>query len=358
MNRYEGVKCPVCGKPFTADDEVTVCPVCGTPHHAACYREAGQCAHEDWHASGRKFVLSEKRADGAARASEGTSGASDTRGEQDTQERQSGAGRVSCPRCGNPCEPDAMFCQRCGFPVGQFRARQQQNPYEPRQAGQPGVQFVYGGMVPPYAGLNPEEELTEGVTVREYAAFIGPAAPQYLLRFKRMAERGKTISWNFLFGIGNAFYLCYRKVYKIGIPLLVYLGLYIGVYLTSTIMTMQSVYAQIALDSSVTMDTIYAMMETAMAALPPWLLNAFVAMRFTILPIMLILALFGDKIYFSHCTEKILALKKDNPGAGAEEIAALAGKKGGVNRRIMTVLMTLALLAFMVVPFMTTFLIR
>ena len=32
MNRYEGVKCPVCGKPFTADDEVTVCPVCGTKY--------------------------------------------------------------------------------------------------------------------------------------------------------------------------------------------------------------------------------------------------------------------------------------------------------------------------------------
>lgn len=26
---YKGIKCPVCDKPFTENDDIVVCPVCG-----------------------------------------------------------------------------------------------------------------------------------------------------------------------------------------------------------------------------------------------------------------------------------------------------------------------------------------
>lgn len=356
MNRYEGVNCPVCGNPFTENDTIIVCPNCGTPHHAECYRAAGKCAHEDWHASGKKFELpKQEKAQNAPPHTERENDDDQTRSQNDAS---------VCPRCGAPCASNAMFCQQCGFPVGQFRAAQaqrqnpdsQQNPY---QHGASGAQFVYGGMVPPYAGLNPDEELTEGITVREYASFIGPAAPQYLLRFKRMVQRGKSISWNFLFGIGNAFYCCYRKMYKIGIPLMIYLALYVGVYLTSSIMTMHAVSAQLATSSAVTMDTIYMLMESAMAGLPSWLLNAFTLLRFLLLPIMLFFALFGDKLYFNYCTKAIQAIKRENPNMSnmeSGESAALIGKKGGVNRKLLRALLLLALVAFTLVPFMSAFL--
>ena len=339
MNRYEGVTCPVCGKPFTEDDLITVCPVCGTPHHVECYRQSGHCAHEDWHASGRKFVLPENTAQSTSRQSD-----EETEGEAGESTARQSRNTSPCPRCGSPCEPDAMFCRQCGFPVAQFRARQN---------GQAGPQQAGFGMIPPYAGMNPDEELTEGITVREYAAFIGPAAPQYLLRFKRMAERGKSVSWNFLFGIGSVFYLCYRKMYRIGIPLLVYFALFIGVYLTSTIMTVQAVYAQLALETSVTMDTIYMLLESAMMSLPAWLLNAYAAMRFTILPIMIVLGLFGDKLYFSHCTNTIRTLKENNSGAASAEM--LAGK-GGVNRKLMMAMLLVVMISLMITPFISSML--
>ena len=52
MTRFENKLCPVCRKPFTADDDIVVCPVCGTPHHRACYNAKGGCGVEEAHASG------------------------------------------------------------------------------------------------------------------------------------------------------------------------------------------------------------------------------------------------------------------------------------------------------------------
>ena len=46
---YIGLKCPICGKPFTADDDIVVCPQCGAPYHRECYIKAGKCIYEDKH---------------------------------------------------------------------------------------------------------------------------------------------------------------------------------------------------------------------------------------------------------------------------------------------------------------------
>ena len=40
---YIGEICPVCGKSFTADDDIVVCPDCGTPHHRECYKTENKC---------------------------------------------------------------------------------------------------------------------------------------------------------------------------------------------------------------------------------------------------------------------------------------------------------------------------
>ncbi|MFR2561998.1 MAG: RING finger protein [Anaeromassilibacillus sp.] len=46
---YTGLKCPVCGKPFTSDDDIVVCPECGAPYHRACYQQAGHCIFQEKH---------------------------------------------------------------------------------------------------------------------------------------------------------------------------------------------------------------------------------------------------------------------------------------------------------------------
>ena len=44
---YQGVCCPVCGKPFQEGDDIVVCPECGAPHHRECYKSLGHCALQD-----------------------------------------------------------------------------------------------------------------------------------------------------------------------------------------------------------------------------------------------------------------------------------------------------------------------
>lgn len=52
MSLYDNQKCPVCGEPFKAGDDVVTCPVCGTPHHRSCYEKLGKCANESLHSQG------------------------------------------------------------------------------------------------------------------------------------------------------------------------------------------------------------------------------------------------------------------------------------------------------------------
>ena len=52
MSLYDNQKCPVCGEPFKAGDDVVTCPVCGTPHHRSCYEKLGKCANESLHLQG------------------------------------------------------------------------------------------------------------------------------------------------------------------------------------------------------------------------------------------------------------------------------------------------------------------
>ena len=53
---YKGIKCPVCDKPFTENDDIVVCPVCGAPYHRGCYKEKGACIFTDLHESGKTWA--------------------------------------------------------------------------------------------------------------------------------------------------------------------------------------------------------------------------------------------------------------------------------------------------------------
>ncbi|MEG0116039.1 MAG: RING finger protein, partial [Hydrogenoanaerobacterium sp.] len=55
MEKYIGICCPVCNKPFTAEDDIAVCPQCGAPHHRSCFKELGRCAFTEQHAPGNEW---------------------------------------------------------------------------------------------------------------------------------------------------------------------------------------------------------------------------------------------------------------------------------------------------------------
>ncbi len=63
---YTGLKCPVCGKPFTSDDDIVVCPECGAPYHRACYQQAGHCIFQEKHGTPDAWKPPEKQTETGA----------------------------------------------------------------------------------------------------------------------------------------------------------------------------------------------------------------------------------------------------------------------------------------------------
>ena len=53
LNKYSNAICPVCGKPFSENDDIVICPDCGAPHHRECYRRLGHCALIENHKLGK-----------------------------------------------------------------------------------------------------------------------------------------------------------------------------------------------------------------------------------------------------------------------------------------------------------------
>ena len=90
---YKGIKCPVCDKPFTENDDIVVCPVCGAPYHRGCYKEKGACIFTDLHESGKTW------------APPVPPDAPNTASELKDKE---------CPNCGTLNAHSALFCNICG----------------------------------------------------------------------------------------------------------------------------------------------------------------------------------------------------------------------------------------------------
>lgn len=191
MSNYTGSKCPVCQKAFTDHDDIVVCPDCGTPYHRTCWPADNRCVFAAKHGTGYEW----KPEAGAQAESEG----------------------IVCPSCGAANPPAARFCCQCGAPVSEQPPRVRVSPQGPRSesAGGAGAQQAREQQAPNYRvyQLHPDDEI-EGVKARDWAAFFGPSAPYYLLRFQAMAATGRKFCVSlsaFLFG---PLYFLYRKAWK------------------------------------------------------------------------------------------------------------------------------------------------
>lgn len=317
---YISHKCQACDTEFKAGDDIVVCPECGTPHHRECYFNLGHCVNEDKHHEGFDYLESLKQ----EKVSSGSTNTNDDEDDFTLKE---------CKICKAKNPSQAFFCSRCGSPLNEEKKQDEPNKNEADNknntastpfAGMPNVVLF-----DPLAGVKPETDLGEGVTVGECAKFVKQNTPYFIAVFNNIKKFGKT-RFNFCAAIFSGGYLLYRKMYKLGAvitvieALIMMLSAYLNSYMNST-----NAFTKV-FDAYATYD-INAIMS-ALSALSTY--DVFVFYLDSILTIATIvisvlLGIFANRIYFKHCKKQINKIKSssENP----RDIDAKLKQKGGVN---------------------------
>ncbi|XOQ44797.1 MAG: Prokaryotic RING finger family 1 [Clostridium sp.] len=327
MTNYVGLQCPVCGKTFTAEDDIVVCPQCGAPYHRDCYAKAGKCVYEDKH---------------------GTPDAWKPPSQTKKEETQNRTKR--CPRCGAFNSERALFCERCGQSLTMNRQDSPNAaPHYPNNSQNPQNNFppFYGPYGPnpmpggqpyyhPNAVPNPNEQIDD-IPVSDIAQFVQTNTQYYLSVFMNLKKFGKN-RFNFCAFLFPGAWMLYRKLYKAGsIVTTVRFALYI-IYAWVTEHFLYPIYQALFLEAGITGGTLTpndAQMERLMvllAQMPPYKL--FLMMVPTLIVIVQLILMFifgfsGNRMYFKHCMNKIRTIRQKNTRPA--EIAVRMQEEGGVN---------------------------
>ena len=178
MLDYTQLACPVCRRPFTAQDDVVVCPQCGAPYHRDCWHKAGGCTYASAHGTPEQWRPPVSRGDEEA---------------------------LICGNCGAPNEGDAQVCGKCGH------ALHEPLPLSPSEQ-QPAVdEAAFYSQFSPYIGIAPDSSM-DGEPVMDVAAYVGPNSGYYLSRFYFMRMQKTRTSWNWMAALFPTEWLFYRKL--------------------------------------------------------------------------------------------------------------------------------------------------
>ncbi len=157
MMYYEGLSCPVCGKPFTAGEDIVVCPQCGLPHHRECWFTQNQCAMAYAHGTEAQWS-----------------------------------------------RPDTTATEP---------------PEQPPYTYAPPVQEYTPAFTPnPVAENHAPEQHIGGYALSDLTAVVGSNTRYYIPRFFRLFQTGSG-GWNWAAFLLGHWWLLYRKQYKLGIAL-------------------------------------------------------------------------------------------------------------------------------------------
>lgn len=320
---YVGMKCPVCGKAFTAEDDIVVCPECGAPYHRACYAKAGKCIFADKHGPSYAWSPPAEGDNGAGAAAAG--------GAEGRTKR--------CPRCGALNSAQALFCERCGQPLSGPEGGAVP-PYGPGPAGgYPPGGFPGGPSAFPRGPANyPDPNETIGdIPAGEMARFVQNNAQYYLPVFLNLKRFGKN-RFNFCAFLFPGAWMLYRKLYKVGtVVTAVMFGLHIA-YAWISQRLLLPIYQSLLLQSGMSGDTLTPSNEQIeklaglISSLPGY--QIFLIMIPYIiflvqLVLMLVFGFSGNRMYLKHCVERISAIRKET--SRPPEAAVRMQEEGGVN---------------------------
>ncbi|MBR5558749.1 MAG: DUF2628 domain-containing protein [Oscillospiraceae bacterium] len=343
---YIGYDCPVCHKTFADGDDVVVCPVCGAPHHRECYKQQGGCGLEENHAKGiawEDHINAHNTAYNAPNREQYNNGGFGG-GESYHSSTTDNNAVQRCPSCGSVNPSDGIFCQVCGTMLGRnsYNSRAYgpgaAGPYANNQNPQQQYQNMYSGpFYSPYGGMNPEETLGEA-TVKEVATYVGPSSHYYLSRFRLMKanKRSSSFCWSgFLFGF---LYFFYRKMYRVGIPLLIIFlfsmipsFVYSYEYLRELSIQYASLTFPLPVIETTTLQNLAYISNIAQMA------NFGVSM---------VVGFTGHKLYLQDINRKISAIKARVQTANTDEYISTLSREGGVSPVLPAVLVGLLLFAY------------
>ncbi|MCH5303861.1 MAG: DUF2628 domain-containing protein [Ruminococcus sp.] len=304
---FKNIKCPVCNSQFKDGDDIVVCPECGAPHHRECYENLNHCAFEDKHSEGFNFNDSY---------------------EADGENSENGEETVICPRCKSENPKNMFYCGKCGFPLSMQNQQNTGNFNNPQ-----GTQFA--NIFDPMAGVNPEEDMGEGVTAGEISKFVQNNTPYFIRVFNNIKNFSKG-RFNFCAFLFSGGYLLYRKMYKIGaiitaVMLVLWMSeLYIH-YCTPAgqqmIEFMNNYYNSAATSMNAVSELYRGIFSLDLTN--QILLGVMYISSIAQIVLKIVIGIKANRWYFKHCKNQIAEIKAENENPESEIQA-----RGGVNTAI------------------------
>ena len=336
---YKGIKCPICQRRFSSNDDIVVCPRCGAPYHRACYEEKGSCIFPDLHEKGENWRAPI---------------------EEERPQQQNGIPRQKiCPNCSTNNAENALFCNRCGY-----RFIDGTMPQQNRDAGQTSG-FGAGGFgagsfgpgafpgmvrVDTMGGYQKEEPVDEGVTAGDLAELIGPNQAYYMSVFhmRQYYNRRRFHFCAFLFSGG---WMLYRKMNRLGaiftaiIALITIANTYLTYFVINPMMI--ELLGKMGVDASagITYEHLFVLSQNLMSESPATLLLFCLPSLLGIarIVLMVICGVKANNWYFKSCCEKLKNIKAQYQ-PGSEEYSEALHRQGGVNLPIAICLLVCALI--------------
>lgn len=210
--RYLNIPCAYCGELFVEGDDIVTCPACGTPQHRSCWSEHGCCANASLHNSGFAWNAPKTAGENTGKTMIAAAG-----------EKETAEDVTECPFCGAKNYANELYCAACHEPIHPNASARSGSPLEDEEQRELMVKDFHV-----YGGFNPQEKI-DGISIQEYASYVGGKSGGYVRRFVQM--RRNRITWNWAaFWSSAVSMICsiafgpvwffYRKLNKIGVVFL------------------------------------------------------------------------------------------------------------------------------------------
>lgn len=350
MINFTGIKCPVCGKAFTDEDDIVVCPQCGAPYHRDCYQEKGQCIFDELHEKGKEWAPPPPPKPPVT---------------AEVKDRE-------CPVCGGLNAHSSQFCSHCGAPLshaapppfqGQDSGKQPpvqgpyQNPYQPGGASQ----GRYYGQMPyifdPMGGVSPADTLDMGVSYGDASKLVKQNTAYYMPTFRYMKQTGRN-KFNFCAFLFSGAWMLYRKQYKYGIVVTALMLLLYLLYLAASVFVATPALLELMQQAGIDVSGGIGMGLTNEQLLvisqlitedPSLYLELCLPMicLLLMLALMIFIGVRGNKMYMRHC---IITVRRVKAADLAAEPNMTLDQKGGVNTSVAVCMFVCYFLLVNVVP--------